>query len=121
MSLLTELLDSIPKSEFDEKVKIICDKIMLEERSADKQYMPIGANIFLAVQFGKPSSSMVNFLCLEREMKETYIVSLWEKTRSRTNQATKRIQTWPVPVTESGSAEKILKFYALKLKYLKGE
>jgi hypothetical protein len=117
MPILNELIQMTSKSELDEQVKHICDEIMKEERPkfANPFDEPVGSNIFLAVQF--PDKKYVSFLCLEREAKEKYIVSQW----SRLNNGTilKRKKVWEV--VDLGKAEKILKFYAETLKYVRGE
>jgi len=54
---------------------------------------------------------------LEREAKEKYIISQWSKLNSAT--ILKRKKVWEVG--DLGKAEKILKFYAETLKYVRGE
>jgi len=116
MPILNELLQQLSKSELDEQVKRICDQIMIEEtpKFTVPNDQPVGPNIFLAIQFNEEIG--INFLCLERESKETYIISLWSK--KKTNEQIKRKKVWEV--TEN-KAEKILKFYAETLKYVRGE
>jgi hypothetical protein len=119
MTILEELIKSLDHSELDEKVKIICDQIMKEEKSKIKNiiFQPKGPNIFLAIEFIS-SPGKVNFLCLERESKEKYIVSWWQKNKLVEKSAMKRYQVYPVIEYK---VEKILKFYAETLKYLNGE
>jgi len=112
--LLGEMLKNVEKSDLDEKLKIICDEIMKEESvnfTSLPESRPKGANIFLAVEVMKNKSKDTEFLCLEREFKEKYIISLLTVPIRR-----KRV--WPV--TEE-TAEKILKKYAETLKYVRGE
>ena len=118
MAILNELLESLSKSDLDSQVKQICDEIMKEERPnfLNKHDEPIGSNIFLAVQFKDKGS--ISFLCLERESKETYIISLWSKS-SGTTGSLKRKKVWTVE--KYNQPEKILKFYAENLKYVRGE
>jgi hypothetical protein len=117
MTILNELLQMVSKSELDEQVKQICDEIMKEERPKFLNPFdePIGPNIFLSVQF--PDKKYISFLCLERESKEKYIVSKWSKPSNGT--VLKRQKVWEVE--DIGKAEKILKFYAETLKYVRGE
>jgi hypothetical protein len=121
MTILNELLSSLEKSELDEQLKQICDQIMKEENpklsSKGLLYQPKGPNIFLSIECNDRTNN--NFLCLERESKEKYIISLWSKKNILSNPETlKRKKVWEVPHTKS---EKILKFYAETLKYVKGE
>ena len=117
MSILNELLQLTSKSELDEQIKQICDEIMVEEKPKfeNPKDEPVGSNIFLAVQFLDKNN--ISFLCLERESKEKYIVSLWSKHKHGINMNRKKV--WEV--LESGKAEKIIKFYAETLKFVKGE
>lgn len=121
MTILEELLQKIEKSDLDEKLKIICDQIMEEEliKSEYKEFpAPKGPNIFMAIYFND-KQNYSNFLCLEREAKEEYIVSLWvEKRNLVLNPNLKRIKVWPVNET---NPEKILTFFAKTLKYVRGE
>lgn len=122
MGILTELMEKIEKSELDEQMRQICDEIMKEEmpRIENLSYMPKGPNIFLAISCNSKKNPSVNFLCLERESKEKYIVSLWSKLKNSPESAytMKRKTVWEVT---DGKTEKILKFYAEKLKFVKGE
>jgi len=117
MTILDELLKNIEKSSIDEQVKIICDQIMEEETPKISHYndKPEGSNIFLTVEF-IDKQNYASFLCLERESKETYILSVWSKKNS--NDTIKRKNVWIVDVFEP---KKIIKFYAEKLKFLRGE
>ena len=118
MGILNELLEMTKNSDLDLKVKQISDEIMKEERPkfANKSDEPIGANIFLAVQFD--DNGATSFLCLERELAETYIVSLWARLKN-TQGSLKRKRT--CEAKDTSKAEKILKFYAETLKYVRGE
>jgi hypothetical protein len=117
MPVLNELLQMVSKSELDEQVKQICDEIMKEEKPKFTNPFdePIGSNIFLAVQYNDKKN--VSFLCLEREAKEKYIISQWSRPKNAT--ILKRKKVWVVE--DYGKAEKILKFYAETLKYVRGE
>jgi hypothetical protein len=113
-TILTELLEQTSKSALDEQLKIVCDQIMIEEKPKfiNTFDIPTGPNIFLAIQY--QDGSNISFLCLEREEKEKYIVSVWSKKRT---EPIKRKKVWDVHEHKS---EKILKYYAEKLKYVKG-
>jgi len=119
MPILKELLELVSKSELDEQVKQICDQIMVEEKSkfAHPDDEPKGPNIFLSIEF--PDKKYISYLCLERESKEKYIISVWSKLYTNKNiDSMKRKRVWEVVEVK---AEKILKFYAETLKYVRGE
>lgn len=116
MTLLSELLEQVSKSDLDEQVKKICDQIMLEESRnfINLEDTPIGPNIFLAIEYF--DKNKISFLCLERESKETYITTIWSKNKK--TDVLKRKKVWEV---NESKAEKIIKFYATKLKFVRGE
>lgn len=117
MTILDELIKEIEKSNIDEQVKIICDQIMQEEipKFQHPDDRPEGPNIFLSIEFDD-KQKYASFLCLERESKETYILSLWIK--KNVGDQIKRKQVWVVDVFEP---KKIIKFYAEHLKFFRGE
>ena len=113
---LDELVTQVPKAELDEKVKRICDEIMKEETTKFKcsgSDIPKGPNIFLAIElWKKEGTTRYEFLCLEREFKEKFIVSLVSCPPLR------RERVWEI---NENNEKKILQFYATTLKYIKGE
>lgn len=113
---LDTLMKDVSKSNFDEQMKKLCDKIMDEERPkfADPDWEPRGPNMFLAIQV--PDELNHSFLCLEREMKEVYIISLMNKPKNKFTNL-KRRRVWEV---NEDKPEKILKFFAETLQYVKG-
>lgn len=118
MSVLNDILVGLEKSDIDEQVKVICDMIMLEEtpKFMNPYEQPTGPNVFLAIEFDD-KKNFANYLCLEREAKEKYIVTLWSK-KKQNDPVMKRKQVWEVIETKP---EKIIKFYAESLKFIRGE
>jgi len=119
--ILEELLKKVDKSEVDEQMKQICDEIMKEESPKMKYFSirPDGPNIFLAIECSDTKN--INFLCLEREFKEKYFVSLWSiklKFIIGTDIVLKRKQIWDISEVK---CEKILKCFAEKLKFVRGD
>jgi hypothetical protein len=104
------------KIELEEQVKKICDAIMKEESpkfKSDEKNRPKGSNIFLAIElWGKEGTDKFEFLCLEREFKENFIVSLVSYPPLR------RKQVWEI---NENNEKKILQYYAETLKSVKGE
>ena len=93
MTIIDELLTTWKNSGNDEQLRIICDQITKEEiKDLDKYEGPIGANIFLSLQFKiKEDKKNEHYICLEREAQNKYIVTYWSlmvyyKTRPRQNQ-----------------------------------
>ena len=114
--IIDDLLTQVPKAEMDEKVKRICDEIMKEESpkfKSDESARPKGSNIFLAIELDKSDSTDIfEYLCLEREFKEKFIVSLV------TCPPIRRKRVWEI---NENNEKKILQFYATTLKYVRGE
>lgn len=125
MSILDDLLKDVESSELDEKIKKTCDKIMIEEAPKFKysHLQPKGPNILLSIEY-EITNKKVNFLCLEREMKEKYIISIWSANldpRKELQGETiypKRIKVFDI--SNETKFDKILKSYAEVMKYLKG-
>jgi len=117
-STLSEIMKTVHTSDLDEQMKKLCDQIMDEERPKfnDPQWEPRGPNTFLSIQCNKPDDLEVSYLTLEREMKEKYIIVLMSKPL-RKQTCLKRKRVWEV---NESKPEKILKFYAETLKYVKG-
>ena len=118
MTVLNELLERVKKSDLDDQLKQICDQIMIEERPKfnNPDLEPKSPNIFLSIQY--LDSPDVRYLTLEREMKEKYIIGSWESSRKDTNLKRKRV--WEVTGSNADFAEKILKYFAETLKFVKG-
>jgi hypothetical protein len=119
--LLDELLEEIKKDGLDEQVRKICDKITLEEigdKELQKKYTgPKGPNIFLSLKCTEYGNNEI-FVCLEREHSQTFIVSEWRRLKK------KGCPLKRVSVNNVGNIKKpksILKVYATKYKFVKGE
>jgi len=114
MTILEELLKTTESSDLDTKLKVICDKIMSEEFGSIKPTnVVIGPNIFLSIPIDRLSSIC---LCLEREEVGKYIFSL-KKKNHRNIYVNEKV--WKYDGLES--AEFVLKGFAKKLKFLRGE
>jgi len=120
MTLLSEFLEQIKTDELDEQVKKLCDKIFEEEKDKVEHLddLPAGPNIFLCLEVPGRSQGEVSFVALERESKETYIVSIWVKgPPSSVDRPARRIRAAEVKETK---AEKILLEFAKTFKHMKG-
>ncbi len=119
MTILDELLATIQKSDVDEQLKIICDQISKEEIHDLVLYEgPTGANIFLSLPVHCADEKYENYICLEREAQSKYIISHWNCLRSNELAIPKRIKAWDV---KQDAPKKILKDFAERMSYLKGE
>lgn len=116
MTILEDLLKNMEKSPSYEKIRKISDSIMEEERLKFKnpELEIKGANVLLSIQVDN-KTDRVQFLCLEREFKEEYIVSLYE-VKPNSSIIKKRVYQ-----INSYVPEKVFKFYAETLKYFCGE
>jgi len=130
-ALLEEILSEVKESEVDEQVRIICDKIMEEEKEGFKYPDEImkGPNIFLCLEIPGRNKREIGFLTLEREAVETYLIGSWvrfkpkkedkkPKEDSDKKPPLKRVKAWAV---KYDTPKKIIKEYAEKLKYVRGE
>ncbi len=117
MSILDELLSDIHKLPEDEQLRIICDQITKEEISNVDEYEgPVGANIFLSLDVNIENDiKHDNYICLEREAAGAFIISSW---CCLIDKKPKRVKAWNVKQT---TPKKILKEFAEKMSFLKGE
>ena len=127
MGILEQLLSEIKSEEIDQQIIELCDKIFEEERfkmDEDKEifYMPKGPNIFLSLKVTPTKKNELAFLCLEREFKESYIISLWTgyipKLENDETETLKKIKVWEV---NDNRPAKVLTEYARIIKFLKGK
>lgn len=119
MEILNELLKEVPSSELDQQIKEVCN-IIIEEEKDNLEYECLkGPNIFLSLPCKGTFEKEIGCLCLEREMKGEFVVSLWTKLKTSSGNFKKhKVYNYS---KSFNTAEKILKFYAETLKYLKGE
>jgi hypothetical protein len=113
---LDQLFEDVKDSDFDTKMKKICDRIMDEEikdiiDNEEIKKMLKRSTVFIVLPCKEPDT----FLCLEREVAEEYIISLWNKDIS--GKKLRRFQSWTTKEI-SGSHQKIIKMYGEKLKEL---
>ena len=84
--------------------------------------MPKGPNIFLSLKVTPTKKNEIAFLCLEREFKESYIISLWTgyipKLENDETETLKKIKVWEV---NDNRPAKVLTEYARIIKFLKGK
>jgi len=119
-----QILDDIVKDlkglEIDQQVKDICDKIWEEEKDeiSHPDLMPIGPNIFLALSCPGRTKDEISFLTLERELDGEYVAGFWAINIKKKNDFMKRYRTWSI---KEVNCIRIIKAYAKKLKYTKGQ
>lgn len=119
MSIIDELLKEIESDGIDQQVKELCNKIAAEEMDGFKNLdlMPQGPNIFLAIETPGRTKREVAFLCLERELSHSYIITYWNKLDSSSGEL-KKSKVWEIGETEPN---KILREFAKRIKFMKGE
>jgi hypothetical protein len=114
MGILEQILEEIEPVILDEQVREICDRIIDEEK--EENYCgPDGPNVFLSLEAFKTEKEHT-FLCLEREEVGKFIITKYVKT-SLTGPL-KRVQVWEI---KEDKANKIIRAYAQKMRYIKGE
>jgi hypothetical protein len=119
MSIIDELLETWTKSDDVEKLRILCDQITKEEVPKPDDYEgPNGANIFLSLPVYTKNKKYENYICIEREAQNKYIISHWNCLANVEISAPKRVETWEV---KFGMPKKILKEFIERMQFLKGE
>jgi hypothetical protein len=122
MTILKQILDEIKTDDKTEKLRQLCDKIQIEETGGkEDKIAPKGPNILLSLEVPGRTVKDIAFLTLERESNSKYLVILQTMLKSQLvneDASLKRRKFWEI---EDNRPEKILTFYAEKLKYLKGE
>jgi len=119
MSIIDELLETWKKSDNDEQLRIICDQIFQEEiKEPDKYEGPYGANIFLSLSLNDKEQKYENYICLEREAQNKYVISHWNCLTNVITSNPKRIKTWDI---KQDIPKKILKEFVERMQFLKGE
>jgi len=119
MTILDELIEKISKSDIDEQLKIICDSITREEIEVIEDYEgPSGPNIFLSLPVNCDDKKFEHYISLQREAQNKYIICHWNCLIRLTNATPKIVKVWEVKQDEP---KKILKEFAEKLQFIKGE
>lgn len=125
MGIFQQALDALPSTLTGdvEKIKALCDQILSEEKKVFTsnfgeviEFIPRGANIFLAL----PAPARINkdhgVLTLERELGNIFVAVLY--TCREKEKSFKKQRLWEIKET---SPEKILTEYAKIYKYLEGK
>jgi len=122
MTIIDELLDTWKKSDNDEQLRILCDRITKEEIKEISEYEgPSGANIFLSLSLldvNKTNNKYENYICLEREAQNKYIISYWNCLANSTISTPKRQKAWDAI---NDDPKKVLKEFVERMQILKGE
>jgi hypothetical protein len=119
MTIIDELLETWKKSELDEKLRILCDHIEKEELGDTIDYEgPVGSNIFLSLPIVTNNKKYENYICIEREAQNKYIISHWNCLANINTSTPKRAKVW---VVKHDNPKKILKEFVERMQFLKGE
>jgi len=120
MSIIDELMETWKKSDNDEQLRILCDQIAKEEiKDKDAYEGPVGANIFLSLPVNVINDRKhENYICLEREAQNKYIVSHWNCLANITTSTPKRVQAWDI---KNDDPKKVLKEFVERMQFIKGE
>jgi hypothetical protein len=117
MSILTDLLNELSSSDSDETLKKLCDKIYDQEvkHVNHPTILPSGPNIFLALECPDDFQKF-NFVCLEREEKNKFIVSHWAVMKD--TEHAKRVKVWDCRGLPN---QKIVEQFLEKYNFLRGK
>ena len=119
MSILSDLLSELASNDSDETLKKLCDKIYEEEKKKfidHAEFLPTGPNIFLALECPEDFQKY-NFICLEREERNKFIVSHWGIFKKNTENS-KRVKVWDCRGLPNN---KIIEMFLEKYNFLKGK
>jgi hypothetical protein len=118
MSILIDLLNELSSSDSDETLKKLCDKIYDQEVKDVNHptFLPRGPNIFLSLEC-PDDFQRYNFVCLEREEKNKFIVSHWAILK-RDTESSKRVKTWDCRGLPN---QKIIEMFLEKYNFLRGK
>jgi len=116
MTILSDLLNEMKSNDEDEILRKICDKISEQElKGLHSTFLPVGPNVFLALEC-PGDFQRYNFLCIEREEKNTFIISHWTRLKKE-SAVTKRSKVWEC---KGMLNREIVEMYLEKLKFLRG-
>ncbi len=115
MGILEDVIKELGTNELDQQVRELCDLITQEERGGKDYDGPDGPNIFLSLQVNEYKGKK-EYITLERENPEKYIIGRWLKGKPPSPLNRKKV--WEV---EENQANRIIKYFANKLIFLKGE
>lgn len=125
MTILRELIQKMKEEEKDDlqQIRELCDQILEEENKTieHSDNLPVGPNIFLALEVPGRTDKEIAYLTLERETENVYITALYTISTiqlSNPDSGLKRQRVWAI---EDHRPEKILTEYAKQYKYIRGE
>ena len=118
--LLDELVNEIKGKDIDQQVREICDMIADQEKETmeNEEHLPTSPNIFLALNCPGRTKHEIAFLTLERELQGEYVIGFWGIMPKIKDDKIKRYRMWSVKEVNS---KRIIKAFAEKLKYVRGE
>jgi len=126
VGILREILKEIKSDDNLEKVRILCDQIIKEEKDnvVHYQILPKGPNLFLVLEVPGRIKDEIAFLALERESEDLWLCVLFITTmkeyalREKNPPSIKRQRVWEI---NDHRPEKVLTEYAKRYKFLRGE
>jgi hypothetical protein len=123
LGILQQLLSELKTDDNTQKVRELCDQIAKEEKQNQQHsdHLPIGPNIFLALEIPGRTSKEIAYLTLERETADLYLTVLYTiplLQMRMPDSSLKRQRVWEI---NDHRPEKILTEYAKINKYLRGE
>jgi len=111
MTLLSEFLERTKKEDRVEVLRKLCDKIIEEEKLKDK-WLPNGPNIFLSLAINPEDIKYPEYVTLEREFKDSFVMKHLKGSNKLVVQTVKIDKIKP---------EDILTEFVQFLKHLRGE
>jgi len=118
MGILNILIEELGKHEPTEQIRAICEQIFEEEKeNIDLDIAPQGPNIFLSLSIPPRYRGEATFICLERELDQSFIISVWSAKKVGVGDL-KRVKVFRI---KGHDPKEVMKEFARKVKFMRGE
>jgi len=123
MTILETIIKELKTDNKIQQMMELCSTIALEENPKCKypEKLPQGPNIFLSIEIPAQQKRKINYLTLERESEDAWIIVLYtilKKNYSMVDEYPKKTRAF---VINDHRPVKILTDFAKKVKYFRGE
>ena len=123
MTILEQMIAELKTDNKLEQIMDLCSKIQEEERKniVHPEKLPVGPNIFLSIEIPGQTKRQIDYVTLEREDEDTWIIVLYSILRKHYTISDQNPKRQKAFVINDHRPVKILTAFAKKVKYLKGE
>lgn len=123
MTILEQMIAELKTDNKLEQIMELCSQIQEEERKniIHHEKLPKGPNIFLSIEIPGQTKRRIDYVTLERESEDEWIVVLYSILRKNYTISDEYPKKRKAFVISDHRPVKILTAFAKKVKYLKGE